>query len=315
MKNFVYLAILILYIQSCTEPKIEVIYNSKEDLGKALFFDPILSRDSSISCASCHKPEFAFADNQNFSNGVNNQKTDRNTPSCMNLSNRTSYFWDGRAATLEDQALGPIENPKEMNLPLSIAIQRLKNNETYKNAFLSIYKTLPNNNNLSNALAEYQRTLETNDSPFDNYMNNKDTISFTASAKRGLEIFNTKGKCFDCHFGVDFSGNDDFKNIGLYNEKNYNDAGRFLISNLKKDLGTFKTPGLRNIAQTAPYMHDGSFKTLSEVVDYYNEPDKFVLNSINRDTLLNKPLGLTKEEKTDLENFLLSLSDSRFNKK
>lgn len=315
MKNLVYLALFILLIQSCTEPKTEITYNSKEDLGKALFFDPILSRDSSLSCASRHKPEFAFADNQSFSNGVNNQKTDRNTPSCMNLSNRTSYFWDGRAATLEAQALGPIENPKEMNLPLSIAIQRLKNNEIYQKAFLNIYKTQPNTNNLSNALAEYQRTLETNDSPFDNYMNNKDTVSFTASAKRGLELFNTKGKCFDCHFGVDFSGNDDFKNIGLYNEKNYNDAGRFLISKLKKDLGTFKTPGLRNIAQTAPYMHDGSFKTLSEVIDYYNEPDKFVLNSINRDTLLNKPLGLTKEEKNDIENFLLSLSDSRFTKK
>ncbi len=315
MKKTVCITIIILCIQSCAEPKNELKYTSKEDLGEALFFDPILSKDSSISCASCHKPEFAFADNKIFSEGVNNQKTDRNTPSCMNLVNRTSYFWDGRAATLEDQALGPIENPKEMNLPLSKAIQRLKRNEIYKNAFLSLYKTTPNTTNLANALAEYQRTLETNDSPFDNYMNNKDTLSFTASAKRGLEIFNTKGKCFDCHFGVDFSGNDDFKNIGLYNEKNYNDAGRFLISKLKKDLGSFKTPGLRNISQTAPYMHDGSFKTLSDVINYYNEPNKFISNSINRDTLLNKPLGLTNEEKLDLENFLISLSDSRFNKK
>ncbi|MBL7931734.1 MAG: cytochrome-c peroxidase, partial [Bacteroidia bacterium] len=142
-----------------------------------------------------------------------------------------------------------------------------------------------------------------------------DTTLMSESAKRGLNIFNTKGKCFDCHFGVDFTGSDRFKNIGLYNGKDLNDRGRFDITGNEKDLGAFKTPGLRNIAQTAPYMHNGMFKSLEEVIDYYNEPDKFVSNSINRDTLLSKPLGLSKEEKKDLKNFLLSLSDERFAKK
>ena len=132
------------------------------------------------------------------------------------------------------------------------------------------------------------------------------------SAKRGLVIFNNKGKCFDCHFGVDFTGNDRFKNIGLYNGKNLNDEGRSKISGHTKDLGTFKVPGLRNIAQTAPYMHNGMHKTLRDVIDYYDQPDKFIKDAINRDSLLSKPLGLTESEKKDLENFLLSLSDERF---
>jgi cytochrome c peroxidase len=154
--------------------------------------------------------------------------------------------------------------------------------------------------------------LETGKSVFDKYMSESDTTLMSASAKRGLTIFNTKGKCFDCHFGVDFTGNDRFKNIGLYNGNDLNDEGRFAISGNPKDLGSFKVPGLRNIAQTAPYMHNGQLKTLREVIDYYDTPDKFVANSINRDTLLKAPLGLTETEKKDLENFLLSLSDERF---
>ena len=199
-----------------------------------------------------------------------------------------------------------------MDMPISIAVRRLIKNETYKAAFLNIYGSLPTNNLMAQAIAAFEKTLETNDSPFDNYMNESDTSQFSESAKRGLNIFNNKGKCFDCHFGSDFTGNDKFKNIGLYNGKDLNDAGRFKITNIPKDLGTFKTPGLRNIAQTAPFMHNGMFKTLKEVINYYNTPDTFINNSINRDTLLNKPLNLTETEKKDLENFLVSLSDKRF---
>lgn len=306
---------LLLFLCACS-PKTDVKYiSTEEQLGEALFFDPILSRDSSLSCAGCHKPEFAFADNTALSKGVFGRHGLRNTPSAMNQGDRNFYFWDGRAETLEEQALGPMENHVEMDFPLTLTIRRLQRNEIYKRAFYSIYGEAPSKTKLAEAIAAYEMTLETGNTVFDAYVSGNDTSLMSESAKRGLSIFNTKGKCFDCHFGVDFTGSDRFKNIGLYNGKELNDRGRFEISGNEKDLGAFKTPGLRNIAQTAPYMHNGMFRTLEDVIDYYNEPDKFVQGSINRDTLLKKPLGLSTEEKKDLKNFLLSLSDERFAKK
>lgn len=300
---------------SCSGNQREKYFATEAQLGEALFFDPILSRDSSVSCASCHKREFAFADNVAFSIGIGGQKTGRNTPSAMNQSDRNFYFWDGRSETLEHQALGPVENSGEMDFPATILVRRLLKSKKYHDAFMNVYGRAPNKELIASALAAYERTLETSKSPFDKFMKGDDTTLFSASAKRGLDIFNNKGKCFDCHFGPDFTGNDDFRNIGLYDGKTLTDKGRFVVSGKASDLGKFKTPGLRNVAQTAPYMHNGMFKTLREVIDYYNEPNKFVPNSINRDTLLNKPLGLTETEKKDLENFLLSLSDERFLKK
>lgn len=300
---------------SCSQKSKAPIIATDLELGERLFFDPILSRDSTVSCASCHKPEFAFADNVALSSGIHGLKGERNTPSVMNQKDRNFYFWDGRAETLEEQALGPMENHNEMDLPLTLIIPRLKRSEVYKTAFKNVYGKEPSSAVLASAIAAYEATLETSDSPFDNYMKGTDTTLFSESAKRGLSIFNTKGKCFDCHFGIDFTGGDRFKNIGLYNGENLNDKGRFLISAKAEDLGSFKVPGLRNIAQTAPYMHNGMFKTLAEVIDYYNEPDKIVANSVNRDALLKEPLHLTALEKKDLENFLMSLSDKRFTKK
>jgi cytochrome c peroxidase len=302
----------LLGLSGCINNGPEELILSETELGKKLFFDTILSRDYSTTCASCHKPEFAFADNLPGSVGIRGQIGGRNTPSAMNQSDHNFYFWDGRAESLEEQALGPIENPKEMDLPLSLAIRRLSENKTYHQAFYTIYGKAPSRELLAKAIAAYERSLETSNSAFDKYMQNGDTSSFGESEKRGLQIFNTKAKCFDCHFGVDFSGNDQFKNIGIYNGKNLNDQGRSVISGNKKDLGAFKIPGLRNIAQTAPYMHNGMHKTLKEVIDYYDDPDKFINNSINRDSLLSKPLALTATEKKDLENFLLSLSDEQF---
>ncbi len=306
---------MVLLFSNCSEKKEDKLITTEEQLGEKLFFDPILSRDSSISCASCHKPEFAFADNKAFSPGVYGRLGNRNTPSAMNQGDRNFYFWDGRAESLEEQALGPMENHVEMDFPLTLSIKRLIKNEQYKNAFQRVYGKNPNRELLGEAIAAYERTLETGNTVFDKYISGDDTSQMSESAKRGLTIFNTRGKCFDCHFGVDFTGGDRFKNIGLYNGKDINDEGRYKISGKQHDLGAFKVPGLRNIAQTAPYMHDGRFKTLSMVIDYYNEPDKFVSNSINRDSLLKKPLGLSETDKKDLENFLLSLSDERFLKR
>lgn len=285
-----------------------------EQLGELLFNDSILSRGNQVSCASCHKPEFAFADNTPVSFGVDSLKGGRNTPSAMNQSGRVFQFWDGRMETLEEQAAGPIENPVEMDLPLSAAVDKLNKHEQYRKFFIKIFGHPANKKSVTDAIAAFERTLETSNSAFDNYMSGKDTTQFTESAKRGREIFNVKGKCFDCHFGPDFT-TDLFRNIGIFNGKDLNDSGRFVVTRDPKDIGRFKTPGLRNVAMTAPYMHNGMHKTLREVIDYYNEPDKFISNSVNRDTLLAKPLGLTEQDKKDLEAFLVSLTDARFLKK
>ena len=288
--------------------------HSKEELGELLFHDSILSRGNKISCASCHKPGYAFADTVALSVGIDGIVGTRNTPSSMNLSARNFYFHDGRSETLEEQAGGPMENPNEMDIPLSMVVKKLNKHRQYRSFFANIFGSKATKENLVEALAAYERTLETNNTAFDDFMNGKDTLSFSLSAQRGREIFNEKGKCFDCHFGPDFTG-DDFKNIGLFNGKNLNDSGRFLITRDPEDIGRFKVPGLRNIAITKPYMHNGMFKTLKEVIDYYDRPDEFVGNAVNRDTLLAKPLNLSPQEKKDLEAFLLSLTDRRFLKK
>lgn len=316
MKKTIFLCVVpVVIFNACSSRVAEKIIHSEAQLGEALFFDPILSRDSSVSCASCHKPDHAFADNVAFSKGIFGQVTTRNTPSAMNQTDRNFYFWDGRSESLEHQALGPVENSGEMDFPGSLLVKRLLKNERYRKAFVNVYSKEPSKNLIAAAIAAYERTLETSKSPFDKYMTGEDTSALSVSAKRGLVVFNEKGKCFDCHFGSDMTGNDQFRNIGIYDGKKYNDKGRFLISNQDKDLGAFKVPGLRNIAQTAPYMHNGMFKTLREVIDYYDTPDKFIPNSINRDSLLKKPLGLTENEKQDLENFLRTLSDERFSNK
>ena len=314
MKYILPFSIILGILCSCGGSKIPLAA-SEEQLGEKLFFDPILSRDSSVSCASCHRPEHAFADLTPTSKGVFNRMGGRNTPSCMNMTNRNLFFWDGRAETLEQQALGPIENPVEMDLPITIAVKRLMNNAYYYQSFVNVYGKKPSKELLAQAISNFERTLETSNTPFDRYIQETDTNGLSASAKRGLVIFNDKANCFDCHFGVDFTGNDQFRNIGLYNGKDLNDKGRYDVTQKESDLGKFKVPGLRNIAMTGPYMHNGMHKTLREVIDFYNEPDKFISNSINRDTLMNKPLGLSEEEKKDLENFLLSLTDDRFVKK
>lgn len=282
---------------------------TKADLGEKLFNDPILSKDYSISCASCHIPEHGFADTTPTSKGVGGKFGNRNTPSAMNMMMRDKFFWDGRAASLEEQALMPIENPIEMDLKVEEAIRRLNKSRTYRRLFKKIYGKSPSRETLADAIASFERTLETSETPFDRFMKG-DESAISESAKRGQILFNESAKCFDCHFGPDFTG-DEFKNIGLYNGNEYNDSGRYGITKSEADLGKFKVPGLRNIALTAPYMHDGSLATLRQVIDYYDDHTKFVKNSINTDTLLAKPLFLAEQDKIDLEAFLLSLTDDK----
>lgn len=285
---------------------------TKAALGKKLFNDKILSKDNTISCASCHLPEYGFSDTVAFSKGIEGRATTRNTPSVFNMKNRPYFFWDGRAASLEQQALMPIAHPDEMGLPIQEAVARLNASSEYRKLFLQIFKALPNSKNLGAAFAAFERTLETDSSRFDAYMD--DLIAFTESEERGRKLFiSDKTKCFDCHRGPDFT-DDQFKNIGLFDGYALNDSGRYLITRKKEDLGKFKTPGLRNIALTAPYMHNGMFQTLEEVVEYYNNPGAFVLSPINIDSTLAEPLSLSRQEKADLVAFLKTLTDKRFQK-
>ncbi|HRO16893.1 MAG TPA: cytochrome c peroxidase [Ferruginibacter sp.] len=280
---------------------------TQEALGKQLFHEKILSKDSTVSCASCHKPEFAFADTMAFSIGIGGKLTTRNTPSVLNMKNRPYYFWDGRAGTLEIQALMPISNPDEMGLPIAEAVERLNKNEYYRNQFLKVFNALPDSLNLAAALSAFEQTLETVDSKFDLW--SYDEAKLSKSEERGRQLFiSERSRCFDCHSMEDFT-DDQFKNIGLYNGSTLTDKGRFNVTGDSADLGKFKTPGLRNVGVTAPYMHNGMFKTLEEVIEYYDNPSAFVQGSINIDPALQKPLGLTTREKRDLVAFLKTLTD------
>lgn len=312
MKRFMsifFLFISVILLSAAMNDKYADI-TTKAALGKKLFSEKILSKDSSISCASCHKPDFAFADTLAFSIGIGGKLTTRNTPSVLNMKNRPYYFWDGRAASLGEQALIPIQNPDEMGLPIPEAIDRLNNNPIYKLLFKKIFKQAVNEKNLSAAFAAYEQTLETVDSKFDDWSNDMGKLS--AKEERGRQVFlSSKAKCFDCHFQEDFT-NDDFKNIGLFDGIKLNDSGRFIITRDKNDIGKFKTPGLRNIAVTAPYMHNGKFRTLEQVVEYYNDPSVFVSDPVNIDAALSQPLNLTVKEKEELVAFLKTLTDKKY---
>ncbi len=305
-----FLTAITLFIVSSSFQQKNADIKTKAALGKKLFSEKMLSLDSSVSCASCHKPAYAFADTTAFSTGINGKLTARNTPSVLNMKNRPYFFWDGRAVTLQEQSLMPIQNPDEMGLPIDEAVIRLNESKEYKNLFQKIFKQQPNAKNLSAAFAAYEQTLETVDSKFDDWSNNIKKLS--ASEERGRQLFiGNKSKCFNCHRMEDFT-TDEFKNIGLYNAKDLKDAGLYNITQKETDKGKFKTPGLRNIGVTAPYMHNGMFKTLEEVVEYYNHPEKFVKDAINIDDDLKQPLGLTEKEKKDLIALLKTLTDKKY---
>ncbi|MBX7226930.1 MAG: c-type cytochrome [Chitinophagales bacterium] len=298
-------------VTSFRQPKQKIA--TQEALGEKLFHDKILSEDFTISCASCHIPAFAFADTVALSKGVHGRTGTRNTPSAMNMASRAVFFFDGRAKTLEHQVVFPIENPVEMNLPFPDAVQRVRNNKTYQQLFMKIFGKMPDSASIVQSIAAFERTLETADTPNDRWLQDKPN-GMNAQQIRGRELFmSSRLKCFDCHFSPDLTG-DEFRNIGLFNGKDWNDTGRSVITKNPSDIGKFKVPGLRNIAVTAPYMHNGKFKTLREVIDFYDNPEKFVQGAINRDPILPQQLNLTEQEKQDLESFLHSLTDDRFTK-
>jgi cytochrome c peroxidase len=200
----------------------------------------------------------------------------------------------------------PIVNPDEMGMTIKEAVRRLNASAEYRKLFYKVFRQKPNAINLATALSAFEETLETVDSRFDDWSNDLDSLS--SSEERGRQLFIGKAACFDCHSMEDFT-DDEFKNIGLYDEKRFRDKGRYLVTKKESDLGKFKTPGLRNVGVTAPYMHNGSFKTLEEVVDYYSNPRWQVPHAINMDTKMKKLIGLSKLERSDLVAFLNSLTD------
>lgn len=303
------IALFVLGVGFVKETSVATNPKTPEELGEILFNDPILSRDSTIACASCHRPAFAFADTIALSIGITGKPTHRNTPSVMNALAREHFMWDGRAASLQDQALLPMEHPDEMGFHRDSAVYRLKSNAYYADAFRKVFKQEVSLRLMLDAIAAFQQTLETSDTPNDRWLMDIEP-GFSEAQMRGRELFFGKANCIECHFTPDFTG-DEFKNVGLYNGTTLKDQGRFAHTKDSMDLGKFKVPGLRNVAITGPYMHNGMFKTLKEVIQYYNEPTEFITNAINPDPAI-KPLGLTPEEVHDLEQFLIGLTDDRF---
>ena len=274
--------------------------NPKVELGKKLFFDPILSKTGTVSCASCHKPDHGFADDKPVSDGINGQKGDRNTPTCFNTAHLKFLFWDGRAQSLEEQALGPIKNPKEMGESMKGVLAKLNRNSRYVKDFALVYGQTPiMASYVVNAIAEFERTIISKDSDYDRYIAG-DKKALSVGAKRGMDLFFGKAMCAACHKGPDFTDGD-FHNIGL---PITDDVGRSAISITGKDTRKFKTPTLREVANTAPYFHKGQFETLEAVITFYNAGG----GEDGYKDPLKKPLSLSEQEQRDLISFLKALS-------
>lgn len=263
-------------------------------LGKQLYFDPRLSIDDTISCASCHDPEKGWSNGDQFATGVGGKKGGRSSPSIINAAYYQFQFWDGRAGTLEEQALGPIQNPIEMNMPLDKVLEKLNAIPGYKAQFQKIYQTDVTADGIAKSIAAFERTVLSGDAPYDRFKAG-DKTALSEPAQRGMKLFFGKAHCSACHTGPNFSDNG-FHNIGLNSE----DVGRFEVSKMPGDKGATKTPTLREIAKTAPYMHNGSVKTLEEVVEHYAKGGN---NNPTQDEEVYE-LKLTPEEKADLVTFM-----------
>lgn len=279
-------------------------------LGKKLFYDTILSGDRSVSCASCHVQTLAFTDGKTFSIGVSNALSDRNGMPLINLAWSNSFFWDGGVNSLELQIMKPLTSANEMNLPVLEAVNRLKADKAYNKLFKKAYDTEPDASSLFRALAAFERTLVSANTKFDAYFYKKDTSAFNASELRGYKLFfgGDKVHCGSCHSGINLTNNT-FQNNGLYME--YADQGRYKITGKESDKGKFKVPTLRNIALTSPYMHDGSLKTLDEVIDHYNTGGIMHPNK-SEHVHIHKGMKLTVQDKKDLIAFLYTLTDIEF---
>lgn len=277
------------------------------ELGRALFFDPILSVDSSVSCASCHKPEWAFTDHASFSAGVEGRLGFRNAPTLANVAWAPVMLMDGGSPTLEQQVYVPLEDPHEMDFNMVLLTERLSANTYYTQRFQAVFGTAPDPFGITRALAAYQRSIISGNSRFDRYARKEPGATLTESEERGRELFfSPELSCSSCHNGFHFTSWE-FINNGLYTDYGL-DSGRARITAQPNDVGKFRVPTLRNIAVTFPYMHDGSLPDLEAVIDHYDNGGQ---GHPNQDARI-KPLGLTSEQKTDLLHFLYTLTDNQF---
>jgi cytochrome c peroxidase len=281
-------------------------------LGRRLYYDPALSVDNTISCASCHTPDQGFSDGKRVSNGVGNKTGTRNSPTVFNSAYFEVQFWDGRAPSLEKQAEGPVQNPVEMAHTLKGVEEKLNADASYREQFAKAFGPGPITYEMvEKAIATFERTVVSGNSPFDRWKYGHDEKAVNDSVKRGWVVFSSKekGNCTACHVVGEqnalFTDNK-FHNIGVgANIDKLDDDGRYLVTKDEADRGAFTTPSLRNIALTAPYMHDGSLKSLKEVVDFY-------IGGGNSNANLDKNMRvldfLSGQERADLQAFLESLS-------
>lgn len=289
-------------------PPAAVPYNlqtpAKIALGRQLFFDPRLSRDNTVSCASCHNPKLGFSDGQPVSTGVRGQRGTRNASSLFNVAYNKFQFWDGRAGSLEEQALGPIQNPIEMGEELDHLVQKLNAIPGYVSEFQKVFGTGVTADGIAQAIAAFERTILSRNSAFDRFMAG-DEKALTATAQRGIRVFDEKAKCVTCHNGPNFTDNQ-FHGLGLPKREGAAvDPGRYSVTQNEEELETFKTPSLRSVAESAPYMHDGRFKTLEDVLDFYVKAEG---RPAHRHPLITPLDLLTEQDKKDLLEFLRSLS-------
>ena len=286
-------------------PEDNPLTKEKVELGKLLFFDTRLSANDTIACASCHLPALAFTDGQPVSTGIHQQRGGRNAPTAVNRVFSTAQFWDGRAATLEDQSVGPFVNPVEHGFADHDAlVAKVKTIAGYHPLFERAFGPGPITLDLiGKAIASFQRTLLSGNSAYDRFVVEDDAQALSETAQNGFRVFVGKGRCLHCHSGFNFT-NERFHNLGVGWEHDQGDVGRYAVTNNAEDLGAFKTPTLREIARTAPYMHDGSLATLQQVIEFYDQggiPNPHLDSAV-------QPLHLTDQEKKDLLEFLHSLN-------
>ncbi len=267
-------------------------------LGERLFGEQRLSADGRTSCATCHQPRRAFTDGRRVSRGVFGREGRRNVPSIFNRGYGTSFFWDGRAATIEDQVRQAIAGGQDLGLSVSVAAERLSGDASYSAAFQSAFDAPVSADRLVQALATFVRGTRSGGSPVDRYLAG-DLAALTPAARRGYALFTGSARCSRCHAGPLFS-DEEFHNTGVSWGR---DPGRFGVTGMPEDRGRFKTPSLRNLPLTAPYMHDGSIRTLERVVEFY---DQGAGANPNLDVAI-RPLRLSTDRRTDLVSFLRAL--------
>jgi cytochrome c peroxidase len=285
-------------------PKDNPLTEAKVRLGRKLFFDPILSGDGTVSCASCHQPERSFAGGSRFAAGIAGKQTTRNAPSLLNRAYGKAFFWDGRETTLEGQALRPIGCPQEMGASVSSAVERLQAHRDYPAQFKAAFPDGITADNLAKALASFERVLLLGNSRVDLFRHGE-IAALNPHELHGLWLYESRGRCWRCHSGPNFS-DEEFHNTGVSWAKEPLDLGRFAHSRREVDRGRFKTPTLRGVAATAPYMHDGSLPTLEAVVEFYNQGGG---KNPRLDPAM-APLGLSKDDEKDLVAFLRALSEA-----